>query len=98
MAATATINAKVEPAEKAAFTQTAEALGLSPSSAIKVFARAFIEWGGFPFDVRQPRFNAETEAAFQEAQDIIDGKVAAKSYTSFDAFLADLSDDRDTDD
>jgi DNA-damage-inducible protein J len=98
MAATATINAKVEPAEKAAFTRTAESLGLSPSSAIKVFARAFIERGGFPFEVRQPRFSAETETAFQEARDIIDGKVAAKSYASFDELLADLNEDDDADD
>lgn len=36
------------------------------------------------------RFNAESEAAFQEAQDIIDGKIIAKSYASFDELLAEI--------
>ena len=38
--------------------------------------------GGLPFAVKQPRFNAETEAAMQEARDITSGKIAAKSYAS----------------
>lgn len=33
-------------------------------------------------EVKQPRFNAETEAAMQEARDITSGKIAAKSYAS----------------
>lgn len=36
------------------FTRTTAALGLTTSSAIKVFVRMFNECGGFPFDVRRP--------------------------------------------
>jgi DNA-damage-inducible protein J len=32
--------------------------------------------------MKQPRYNAETEAAMQEARDIPSGKVKAKSYAS----------------
>ena len=38
--------------------------------------------GGLPFNVRLPRYNRETEAAMQEAKDIMSGKVSAKSYSS----------------
>ena len=41
----------------------------------------------------QPRFNAETEAAMQEARDIISGKVPAKRYASVRALLDDLGND-----
>ena len=46
--------------------------------------------GGLPFEVRQPRFNAETEAAMQEARDISSGKISAKRYDSARALLEDL--------
>lgn len=46
--------------------------------------------GGLPFEVRQPRYNAETEKAIQEARDIISGKVKARGYDSIDAMFADL--------
>ena len=38
--------------------------------------------GGLPFEVRQPRYNAETEAAILEARGIMDGSIEAKSYAS----------------
>ena len=34
--------------------------------------------------MRQPRYNAETEAAIQESRDIMASKVAAESYASVD--------------
>ena len=46
--------------------------------------------GGLPFEVKQPRFNAETEAAMQEARDIANGKVKEKTYDSAEAMLKDL--------
>ena len=30
--------------------------------------------GGFPFQPKQPRYNAETEAAIQETKDILAGR------------------------
>ena len=38
--------------------------------------------GGFPFPIVQPNFNKETQAAIQEAKDIIDGKIKTKTYSS----------------
>lgn len=47
--------------------------------------------GGFPFAIKQPRFNAETQAAMQEARDIMSGKVQAKSYKTTDELLKALN-------
>ena len=53
MNATVTLNTKLTPDEKQKFVETAEALGLSSSSALKVLIRKFNEVGGFPFEVRR---------------------------------------------
>lgn len=53
--ATATLNTKVDEAEKREFVENAEALGMNASTALKVFVRKFNECGGFPFDVRRER-------------------------------------------
>lgn len=58
MPATATINAKIDPVEKDEFLAATDALGLTPSAAIRVFVRMFNRCKGFPFDVRvQPQIN-----------------------------------------
>lgn len=77
MSATATLNARVDVADKERFAATASALGISPSAAVNVFVRKFNEvGGGFPFDVRlspEP-FVSEAEAcdfADAAARDVI---------------------------
>lgn len=44
---------KISRAEKELFFETAKSVGLSPSEAVRLFVRAFIEHGGMPFDVPQ---------------------------------------------
>lgn len=53
MKATVTLHTKLTADEKKKFVETAEALGLSSSSALKVLIRKFNEVGGFQFDVRR---------------------------------------------
>ena len=60
------------------------------ADAINIFLHQSLMVGGLPFEVRQPRFNAETEAAMQEARDIASGKISAKRYDSARALLEDL--------
>ena len=57
-------------------------LGMTLPEAVNVFFENSLLVGGLPFSVRLPRFNRETEAAMQEARDIMSGKVQAKSYNS----------------
>lgn len=52
MANIVSLNTKIDLDEKLEFQRTTEALGMTPSSAIKVFVRMFNLYGGFPFDVR----------------------------------------------
>lgn len=47
------LNTKIDPQEKDLFIETCESLGMTPSSAIKVFVRVFNETGGFPFELRK---------------------------------------------
>lgn len=52
MEAITSLNTKLPLADKEMFVKTAEALGMTPSGAIKIFVRMFNQYGGFPFEVR----------------------------------------------
>ena len=82
MARTANINVRTEPDTKSGAEAVYSRFGLSLSDAINVFLNMSIMEGGFPFSVKQPRFNKETEAAILEARDIISGKQDARRYSS----------------
>lgn len=82
MAKTATINMRVSPQIKADAELVFASLGMTLTEAINVFLHKSILEGGLPFDVRQPRYNAQTEAAMREARDIMSGKIQAESYGS----------------
>lgn len=73
---TTSLNTKLSVEEKDKFVRTTAALGMTPSSAIKVFVHMFNECGGFPFDVRRPtsdeattRLSAEDYDRFAKALD-----------------------------
>lgn len=76
------INIRVDKNVKSQAQALFSGLGLDLSTAINIFLRSSIEYGGIPFTVRHRRYNAETEAAMQEARDIIDGKLETKTYSS----------------
>jgi DNA-damage-inducible protein J len=48
---------------------------------------------GLPLELRQSRYNAETEAAIQEANDIMSGAIKTKTFTTLDDFYEDLEND-----
>jgi toxin-antitoxin system protein len=58
-----------------------------------VFLHKSIMEGGLPFDLRQPRYNPETELAMREARDIAAGRVAATRYASAAQAFADVDDE-----
>lgn len=82
MARTANINIRTEPDTKLEAEAIYSKFGLSLSDAINVFLNVSIMEGGFPFLVKQKRYNSETEAAMNEARDIMTGKKSAKRYSS----------------
>lgn len=90
MAKTATINMRVNPDVKTQAEAIFSSLGMTLTEAINVFLHKSVMEGGLPFDVRQPRYSAATEAAMREARDIMNGKVRAESYDSAAAMFAAL--------
>lgn len=90
MAKTATINMRVNSEIKTNAESIFSSLGMTLTEAINVFLHKSVMEGGLPFDVRQPRYNAKTEAALREARDIMNGKVPATSYDSVGALFAAL--------
>jgi DNA-damage-inducible protein J len=76
---------------KMAFTQVCEGVGLSTSQAIKLFARAVINYGGIPFEVKTKQPNALTAAAIEE---LAQGK--ALQASSVDALIAELTEGKVT--
>ena len=61
-------------------------LGLTLEEAVTLFLEASILHGGFPFPVEQPRYNHETELAFEAARDILSGKIQHSSTSVDDLF------------
>ena len=51
---------------KLAFTHICDEVGLSTSQAIKLFARAVINYGGIPFELKAKQPNSVTVTAIQE--------------------------------
>ncbi len=52
------LNTKISATEKKAFVETAQAIGMTPSAAIKAFVHKFCEYGGMPFELRrEPKIN-----------------------------------------
>jgi DNA-damage-inducible protein J len=89
MAKTASLNIRIDPATKAGAEELFSQFGMTLSEAVTVFLHKALMEGGLPFDVRQPRYNAETEAAMQEA--LASGKVPARTYSSVSELFDDLN-------
>lgn len=87
---TATINIRIDPNTKREAESLFSSFGLTVSDAVNLFIHQSLLERAIPFQPKQPRYNAETEAAMQEARDISTGKVAAKRYATVDDMFADL--------
>lgn len=84
------ISSKLRSDEKETFLSTCDAIGTSPSNAIRMFVSAFNKRGGFPFDPANPYgFSPETLAAMDDA---IEGRVIGP-FDSVDDMFASLDED-----
>ena len=90
---TATLNMRVDPSVKEEAERVYAQFGMTLTDAVNVFLHKSIMEGGLPFDLRQPRYNAETELAMREARDIAAGRVAATRYASAAQAFAELDDE-----
>ena len=60
------LSTRIDHETKIAFTQICEQMGLSTSQAIKLFARAVINHGGIPFELKARQPNETSIQAMQE--------------------------------
>ena len=63
------ISTRVDHDMKTEFTYVCEEIGLSPSQAIKLFAKAVINYGGIPFELKTKQPNMITVQAIQELEE-----------------------------
>ena len=90
MAKTANLNIRIDPETKSGAERLFSGFGITLTDAVNIFLRQSLMVGGLPFEMKQPRFNQETEAALQEARDIASGGIAAKSYSTAKELFAEL--------
>lgn len=91
MAKTANLNIRIEPNIKLDAEKLFATFGITLSDAINIFLHKALMEGGLPFEMRQSRYNRETELAIQEAKDITSGKIKAKKYSSTTQLRKDLN-------
>jgi len=60
------ISTRIDPVLKNEFTHICDEIGLSPSQAIKLFAKAVINYGGIPFELKVKQPNQLTVQAIEE--------------------------------
>ena len=90
MPKTANLHIRIDPEIKENAEQLFLRFGITITDAINMFLHQSLLVGGLPFELRQPRYSSETEAAMREARDIMSGKVQSKTYASVAEMNADL--------
>ncbi|WP_342608384.1 type II toxin-antitoxin system RelB/DinJ family antitoxin [Vibrio tritonius] len=81
------LSTRIDHETKVAFTSICDEMGLSTSQAIKLFAKAVINHGGIPFELRVAQPNEITAAAIKE---LVEGK--GHQAESLDAMFDELTD------
>jgi DNA-damage-inducible protein J len=90
MARSTDLHIRIDLETKTSAEKLFRVFGMTVTDAVTMFLRQSILVGGLPFEVKQPHFNAETEAAIRETRDISNGLVDTKHFSSFGEFMADL--------
>ncbi len=87
---TTAISVQVDRQDKELATGILNNLGLNMSTYVNMAIKQLINKDGIPFEVVNPRPSKELLEAIQEGEDILNGKVKAKSYTNMYEMLKDL--------
>lgn len=95
MAKTANINIRIDPETKLNAERLFSSFGITITDAINIFLHKSIMEGGLPFEMKQPRYNAETESAMAETRAIMSGQVQAKHYSCAHALFEELDAEKD---
>ena len=87
---TTAISVQVNKQDKEIATGILNKLGLNMSTYVNMAIKQLINRDGVPFDVVNPRPSKELLEAIKEGEDILSGKVKAKSYTDMYEMIEDL--------
>lgn len=83
------INIRTDAATKQAIESLYSQFGITVSDAVNIFFRKSLMEGGLPFEMKQVRYNGETEDAIKEARGISSGAIQAKSQ-NVDSFFEEM--------
>lgn len=89
-ALTSAISVQVDTHDKEVANSILKNLGLNMSTFVNMAIKQLIYRDGLPFEVRNPKPSRELLEALQEGEDILSGKVKAKSYHNMYEMLEDL--------
>ena len=84
---TTVISIQVDKKDKEVAIDILSKLGLNMSTYVNIAIKQLINKDGVPFDIINPRPSKELSMALEEGEDILDGKVKAKSYTNMSEML-----------
>lgn len=87
MANTTNLNIRIDEELKRQADAIFSELGLNMSTAINMFLRYSVRYGGIPFELRVEKPNAETLAAID---DVNNNRNMSKTFTSVDDLMEDL--------
>jgi DNA-damage-inducible protein J len=73
------LTTRIDHDTKIKFINICDEIGLSPSQAIKLFAKAVVNEGGIPFALKRKSPNSQTLAAMKELDEAKGTKVASLS-------------------
>ena len=88
MANTTNLNIRVDEELKRKAEAIFAELGLNMSTAMNIFLRYSVRYGGIPFDLRIEKPNAETLAAID---DVNNSRNMSKTFDSVSALMEDLN-------
>lgn len=97
--AQATINLRMDADLKHELEAVCKEMGMSLTTAFTIFAKKVARERRIPFEISAPEVpNAETMAALQESEDILSGKVPAKTYNSASELIREAQEEVDAED
>lgn len=82
------INIRIDADKKAQAQELFSSLGMDMSTAINLFIQQAIEFNGIPFVIR--KYNAETERAFAEVEEMKKHPEQYKAFTDIDELFEEL--------
>ena len=89
MPKTASLNIRIDPETKADAEKLYAKFGITVTDAVNMFLHQSLMEGGLPFELKQPRYNAETEAAIQECEEML-ASGNFKRYSNTKEMFADI--------